>query len=385
MKFDDAKPKVGQDSVRLDDLIDIFKFPKNQFVSFRFLDKDIMPMKTHWINILAGKDKREVNIPKLCVSFDPETESHKKGVECPYCDLAGKRDDFKYLVNAIVREEQEDKPKKAKDPSKSEAKSGFKDANSDSWTPVRVLRLPSSLFKKIQDLKLNKKKNKDTDKTETYSISHSKFGCDIAIKFNPDAKGGDMYQVQLQDRTPLSEEEKEFLSFKLEESLLDACGREDTAQAEKELAKMDIVGQEKIEEDEKSTKSKKSKKPSEDDDDEDDLDLDDDEEDEKPKKKKKKAVDDDEDDEPVKRKKKKASDEDDEDEDEKPKKKKKVVANDDDDDPEDDEEEEKPAKGKKSKKVVEDDDDEEDEKLKKKKKKVVDEDEDDDLDDDEPF
>lgn len=349
MKFDDAKPQVGKDSVRLEDLVDLLKFPKKQFVSIRILDHDIMPMKQHWINIIAGKDRREVNIPKLCVSFDPSTEADKDGVVCPYCALEGKRDDFKYLANAIIREEQENKPRKAKDPSGKEAKSGFKDPSSESWTPVRVLRLPSSLLKKIQELKqLNKARNKKTDKTEAFSVAHPKYGCDIAIKFDPDAKGGDMYQVQLQDRTPLTDEEKEFLIYELSEELIEKCGRETPQQAKKELAKMEIVGQDKLDaededdEDEPKSKKKKSKSKKVKDED-DDIDLDDDEDEDEPKSKKKskksREEDDDEDldedeDEPKSKKKSKKS-RDDDDEDDEPKKKKKKKSRDDDEDDDD--------------------------------------------------
>jgi hypothetical protein len=334
MKFDDAKPRVGKDSVRLDDIINIVKFPKKAWLNVRLLDLDIMPMKQHWVNIVAGKDRREISIPKICISFDPQTEGNRKGIICPYCELEGKRDDFKYLANAIMREEQEDKPRKAKDPSKSERKSGFKDPNSDSWTPVSVIRLPSSLAKKIQDLKaLNKKKNKETGENKTYSVSHEKFGCDIGIKFDPDAKGGDMYQVQLLERTPLTDEEKEFLVYELQEKLLDECGREDETSAKRELAKMEIVGQEKLEEEDEP---KKKKKKSRDEDEDDDIDLED-----EPKKKKKKSRDEDEDDDidledEPKKKKKKSRDEDEDDdldeEDEKPKKKKKSRDEDEDDD-----------------------------------------------------
>ena len=74
MKFGDAKPQTRGDSARLEDLVDVLKLPNGKWVQVRILPNDIIAMKTHWINILAGKTKREVKIPKLCVSFDPMTE-----------------------------------------------------------------------------------------------------------------------------------------------------------------------------------------------------------------------------------------------------------------------------------------------------------------------
>ena len=164
MKLDNAKPKVGNgDRVKMEDLIDIQQFPDKKWLSVRLLDADILPCRRHWINIIGGKSKKEVKIPKVCVSFDVNTEEDMKGVTCPYCAIAG--NETFYLVNAIIRGEQENKPKKAKSPTKAEAKTGFKDPDSETWTPVRVLRIPSSLMQKIMALKdLNKAKNKKTQK-----------------------------------------------------------------------------------------------------------------------------------------------------------------------------------------------------------------------------
>ena len=412
VKLADAKPKVGRDSVKMEELFEMVRLPKNKWVQLRLLALDLLPVKRHWVNIIAGKDKREVKIPKICVSFDPATEGTKKGVKCCYDDLAdGGKGELFYLGNVISRAEQEDAPAKPRRPGSEERESGFKDMTTESWTPVRVLRITSSLAKKIQGLKeLNKHKLKAGVKT--FDVSDERYGVDINVKHDPDAKGAEQYQVNLGDKSALTEDEKGYLVWELSEDILDKLGRETPEEAKKELKGMQIVGDDRLDEDaddeddeddegiDLGSKSKGKKKaapapaakgkkkaaPVDDDEDEDDDDdFDDEDEDDEPvvkskkkvvappaaKGKKKVAVEEDEDDE----------DEDDEDEDEddeddepvaKSKKKvappaakgKKKVAveedEDEDDEDEDDEDEDD-----------EDEDDEEDEPVVKSKKKVV--------------
>lgn len=352
MKFGDAKPKVGNnDGARLEELVDLLKLPNGKWVQIRILPNDILAYRTHWVNILAGKTKREVKIPKLCVAFDPLTEETKKGVKCAYDGIEAQTSDA-YLANVIVRSVQDEAPSKIRI-TPEEKKTGFKDISSNSWTPVKVARFTSSLMKKIQGLKeLNKHtvKVKGVASKKTFHINDPKYGIDINIKYDEKAKGGDKYQVNLADKTPLTEEELAYLVYELTPDLLDKMGLETPEQAKKQLASMQIVG------------------ASEFDGDDEDEDEDDEDEDlprkkgtKAPAKSKKKPVDEDEDDE----------DEDDEDEDE--------------DDEEDDPppSKKKPVKkasaksaksAKSKKKPVDDDEDDED-----------DEDEDDDEDDDIPF
>ena len=396
MKFGDAKPQTRGDSARLEDLVDVLKLPNGKWVQVRILPNDIIAMKTHWINILAGKTKREVKIPKLCVSFDPMTEETKKGVKCPYCTVETQTS-VAYLVNVIVRSLQEDAPRRIKLTAE-EKKSGFKDKDSESWTPVRVMRITSTLMSKILGLKdLNKRTIKGTKKA--FDVSDAKYGIDINIRYDEKAKGGDKYQINLatneEARKALSEEELAYLVYELSPELMTQMGLETPALAKKQLDSMQIVGTQEFEggedgddDDDDDLGSKKKKAPAkkvapakkgkdfheDDDDEDDDDDLDDDDEDDEPPKKGKKAP-------PAKKgpaKKRSSRDDDDEDDDE----------DDDDEDEEDDEDEddedEPPARSKKkappSKKRSsrdDDDDDEDDE-------DEDDDDEDEDDEDDEP-
>ena len=283
MKLGEVKPKVGRERVDLDDILGMVKLPKGKWVTLRILPIDVLPVRRHWVNIIAGKDKREVKIPKICVAFDPATEANKKGVECPYCELADGPEQF-YLANVIVRSEQEDAPARIK-MSADEKASGFKNVDGESWTPVRVLRITSSLAKKIQGLKdLNKVKSKKTGKTLGYDVSHERFGKDVNVKYDGDAKGADKYQIQLGERTPLTEEEQGYLVWELHEGLLDQIGRESEQEAKTEIKRMQIVGDsdlpEEDEEDElalgKRKKAPAGKKASRQDEDEDEEDEDED-------------------------------------------------------------------------------------------------------------
>ena len=431
--FKGLKPKTGnKDSVRLEELCDIHKFPDDKWLQLRFIEKvDPLVVKQHWIKILGGKDKREITIPRFCIAFDPlDPETPKEGINCPYCEISSGKDGAQrasefFLINAIVRDIQEEEPAKKAKFTKDEEKTGFKDMRSKSWTPVRVIRLPGTLVARIQELgETNIHKDKKTKEKAQYDASHPKYGFDVQIKYKPKAAGTDKYSCDKVDggATPLSSEEKEYLVYKLDESLLDTAGRMSQKQANEDFKRMEIAGDIPDDDDDddddddepkgkkskkkgrslddddddddvpSNKKSKKSKKPFEDEDDDDD---DEDDEDEKPKKSSKKSKD------KVKDKKKSSKksrddddDEDEDDEDEKPKKSskskskdkakssskksKKSKDDDDEDDDDEDDEDEKPKKSSKSKDKAKSKD-----KVKSKKKASKDDDDDDDDDEDE--
>jgi hypothetical protein len=431
--FKGLKPKTGnKDSLRLEELIDVHKFPDDKWLQLRFIEKvDPLVVKQHWIKILGGKDKREITIPRFCIAFDPlDPETPKEGITCPYCEISSGKDGAQrasefFLINAIVRDIQEEEPAKKAKYTKDEEKTGFKDMRSKSWTPVRVIRLPGTLVARIQELgETNIQKDKKTKEKAQYDASHPKYGFDVQIKYKPKAAGTDKYSCDKVDGgcTPLSSEEKEYLVYKLDEALLDQAGRMSQKGANEDFKRMEIAGDIPDDDDDddddapkgkkskkkgrslddddedddipSNKKSKKGKKPFEDD--EDDEDEDDDDEDEKPKKSSKSSKSKVKD----KKKSKKSSkddddeDDDEDDEDEKPKKsskskvkekakssKKKSSKDDDDDEDDEDDEDEKPKKSSKSKdkakskdkvkpkkKSSKDDDDDEDEDEKPKKK-----------------
>ena len=374
--FGSIKPNAGNNrNTRIEEKIDLMKLT-NKWSTVRFVHSRVLPTATHWFDIIGSKSKEKVSISKMCVGFDMEKESHNAD-DCPYCKL-GLTYSISYYANCIDRTAQENKPRKIPKPTKQELKTGFKDINSESWTPVRVLRIPSSLAKKIQSLKdLNIRKSKTGEK-KSYFVDDVKYGADVNIKYDAKAAGTEKYQIQLAEKSALTEEEQAYLIWDLSSELFNV---ETYEQAQREIKRTEILDSDgkRINDDlddaEESVGSKKSKKqkyeiPEDDDDDDselntdDDEDLDDDEPPAKSKKakSKKKPVVEDDDDEDF-------DDLDDDEDDEPPAKSKKKKPVDDDDDEDfddlDDDEDEPPAKSKKakskpksSKKPVEDDDDE---------------------------
>ena len=238
MNFDDAKPKSGGgESKRLEDLFDMLPLKDGKWTQIRLMPYEGTSVGQHWIDIIGSKSKKEVRIPKMCVSYDGKTEEHDPKVKCPYCSIDEKFNPF-YLFNVLVRGMQEDAPRKNKLTS-AEKKSGIKDVDSDSWTPIRVLRIPSSLMRKIMGLK---DLNKDRKTKKTYSVASAEFGADINVMYNSKASGTDKYQVQLSDKVALTEEELAFLRYELDgEEIAKELGRETPKAAAAEFKRMEIA------------------------------------------------------------------------------------------------------------------------------------------------
>lgn len=353
--FNSIKTKSRNDALKLDDVIDIIQLPKNKYFTFRILP--IMPLHVRqvWIKLWAGgkgKEKRVVSIPRYAINFDPANpEKPKKGVKCPYMEMAAKFEGQKeapvragdfWLFNVIDREKQDEgAPRKSPSPSKSEKKTGFKDINTESWTPVRVMRLTSTSINRLQELsEENKVKDKKTKKTAQFDASDARYGFDVKIKFKPDAPGTDKYALDpAGGPSKLTDEEQSYLVWNLTEELLDATGRMEEDAAREDIKRMEIVGAESVDDDEdeddeddrpRKSKGKKSKSKST------ALDDDDDDDDDKPKKSKKSKD--------KKSSKDKSKD--------KVKKSKKASKLDDDDDDDENDEEPKPKKSSKSKDKV---------------------------------
>ena len=310
--FDDITPNSGnRDSLKIEEIMDIHKFEDGQYESIRVMPTPMLPVKMHWIKIIAGKDKKEIKVPRLCVSFDPDNESvPKEGTDCPYCKLSQGQDGAcqtskAYYANAIIRDEQENEPRKKGKPTKKEVKSGYKEKGSKTWTPVKVVKLTNGVASKLQQLK---------QRNNGKSIADAKGGCDVAIMYDSKAAAASAYTIDRGDKSPLTKEELKYLTWELSDDIYGLMGLMGQDQAEADFKRMDIVGNDTLSDDEdddddysigKKKKSSKSKSSSS---------L-------KDKKKKKKSSDDD--DAPKKKKKKKSSDDD------APKKKKKKSSDDD--------------------------------------------------------
>ena len=332
----------GNDSARIEELIDVFKWPDGKWVQVRLMDRGLLPISTHWVPIIGSKTGKESKIPRLCLNIDPDSGKAIKG-KCPYCELGDTaRAQDHYYFNAIIRELQEDQPKKAVKPTSSERETGFKDIDSRSWTPVRAIRLPGGLLDQFKAQKdLNKHKSKKTGETKKYAINHDKYGVDFNVMYDSTTKGASKYKISKEGRTPLTEEELEYLVYDLDgAAIAKEMGLKTLEEALRDVKTMTLASGKGGKDDDGKSKGRRviDDDDDEDDDDEDDAPF-------KKKGKKSKHRDDDDDDEPKKKKGKKSKDEDEDDEDE---------------DDEDDEDEKPSIKSKKSKKSKHRDDDDDD-------------------------
>ncbi len=200
---------------RLADMFDLLPFPKKKgdWLTLRLVG-DITSYAQHWIEIQSEK-KGTIKFPKECLSWDAETESHDTTKKCPYCVL-GNDPQIAYYSNAIIRDLQERPPRTIEPPTPEEDTSGFKDMSSDTWTPVKVVRIPPTLASKFKArAALNTRISKRTKKKTAYDLSDPKYGMDVHVSYDPDGKGANVYDVEKGDRTPLTEEEYDYLIYKL--------------------------------------------------------------------------------------------------------------------------------------------------------------------------
>lgn len=194
------------------DLVDLLDIPK-KFTQIRLIG-GVLPYVQHWVPI-KNKAGQEVKIPKVSPSFDPFTDSYDSTIEDPYKELEGVQTSKHYYVNCIVRDLQDQEPRKKEKPSKAERKSGIIEKGSTTWNPVRVLRIPSGVAKQFQQL-IQMNRHKIKGKTQYCELSDPDYGCDIFINFDPEAPGATKYMVQKGDHSPLTKAEKEYLLYNLD-------------------------------------------------------------------------------------------------------------------------------------------------------------------------
>lgn len=373
---------------KAEDIVDVLKLPNDEWLSTRAVGP-VVAVGGHWVNVEPPKkDGKTKAFWVPCLSFDPRTEERDSTKKCPWCDDTSGwvRGSLDYWQNMIVRSLEELKPGKMSEPTKKEAKTGFKEKGSKTWTPCRALRIPPGYMRDFKkQAALNRHTSKKTGEKKAFPLSHPKYGVDLELQYSPEESAAKKYALMKgEKRTPLSEEQDEYLlqNIELLSKVLAIEGTEDAAaEFKKELAKQqkeyegwakrqkkkwkgEFGGDGDSEEEEdgddedekpkgKGKKGKKSTAPKgksrDEDEDDDSDDEDDDNEFDSDKKKSKKS--------------KKSRDEDEEDEDE----------DEDSDEDEDEDEDDEPKSKKKSKKGK---------KAKSKKRRDADEDEDEDEDDD---
>lgn len=170
---------------------------------------------TVWVKREIEKDGKvkEINYSRVAANFNPKTGAFnsQKDID-PFVERGVGRLDVRYVLQAIIR----DIPTAGKTakPTPEERKKGL-EMGSATWTPIRVVELPQSVINMISGLKaINKVKDKKGKVTE-YDVTHEKYGCDVLLKYTPDAKGPNKWSVNKGERTPLTEKEMEYPRWSL--------------------------------------------------------------------------------------------------------------------------------------------------------------------------
>lgn len=271
MRGFDNLPQGGghNDAAKIEELVELFdlKSAQRAFVALRFLPSSMLPMRRHWIQIKTKTGTS--SIPKMCSEFDPDNpDTPLPGRKCPYCKLPHGKPEEGYpakleehmYANVLVRDLQDSLTVNPSKYTKEEKETGFKSMNSKSVTPVRVLRMPLGVARRIKEM---------AEHNKGKPVYDLKMGMDVLLKYNPKAAPTDMYRLDRGDgeRTPLTKEEQQYLIFDLEDadSIYDAMGRLDNARALAEFKKMKVIssieeGEEEEEEDDDFSPSGRGKK-----------------------------------------------------------------------------------------------------------------------------
>lgn len=197
-------------------LLDMLPLPENEHVKVRPIGPAFQ-YNMHYPEIHLKEPskktgKMETGIPTPCLRQGEDTDT-----ACPYCE-AGIPVKTVWLQNVIDRAAQK---RGSKDPGKPSAdekklvtlwdgktKGYVRDKKSKYWTPVKVLRITSTLADRIVDAsELNTRVTKSGEE-KCYGTEHPKFGFDMVIKFaGKNAKPANMYTGSKTRNSKLTEEE----------------------------------------------------------------------------------------------------------------------------------------------------------------------------------
>lgn len=213
--FSKLKPSNGREKLpRMEDLVDVLTLKEKAWTQVRILPGGVLSLGVHWVKT-TNKDGKEISFKKLCLGWDSEQERSDVD-KCPYCSAPGVEGPVQeYWVQVIDRYEQEQEPARKPKPTEKERSTQHKDKDSRTWTPVKCLRMPPSLVRKIMQLE-----EINIVKGVRREVTDAQYGFDLQIYYDPQAAGGDKYNVQKGDRSPLTDDEKDYLTWELNEKTL---------------------------------------------------------------------------------------------------------------------------------------------------------------------
>jgi hypothetical protein len=181
----------------------------------------------HWFKFKTKADKISP-MRKLCLAYDAKTGAFDKG-PCPYCEMTGETGKVVILQNAIVRSLERMRPaesppltgpeKKLQAPSWSPKYKGtfrFRQMNSESWSPVSVIKLPPGAAKDIAVLASGNKVKMADGTKKAVGPDHPVYGFDILIRYDPNEVPAKMYALQHEGRAKLTDKQKLYTIWKLD-------------------------------------------------------------------------------------------------------------------------------------------------------------------------
>ena len=246
---------------RVTDKIELFQLTAD-YTAMRLIG-DVTPYVTHWIKVLSKRKGITFIPPKVAVNFISELDTFDDTIEDPYMDIPNPRDTRKYYYcNAIIREIQDLEPRKAPKPTKEERKSGYKDIKSKSWTPVRVIRLPSSVVRKLAAM-AQANKHKVKGKIKEFDLTDPEYGMDVMLRFDSQEQGSAMYDVSADGETgvtPLSKTEQQYLTWRLDDLMTLETPKEASVEAKRIAENAPPSDEEEEAADETEKKKKKKRK-----------------------------------------------------------------------------------------------------------------------------
>lgn len=248
MPWSSAKPMTSREQrARLNEEVDLFEFPPNKYIQVRYVG----PFNSYawgWIRIRTPKSQsgnKYAQFPKVCLDYNPKTQSYDKEI-CPY-RRGGVYMQQRYIANFIVRDLQEDKPRRIREPTRKESRRQnmlgerwrIKDVASKTWTPVRAHDMPPSLAEKLANLSQLNTRRKGGKKI-AYDIADPRNGMDVLIRFNPKSKNpAGIWDVQRAEPTRLTREELDYPIYDL--SQLQSVQPEDKKTARAEWKRIEKV------------------------------------------------------------------------------------------------------------------------------------------------
>ena len=207
---------------KLDDLLSFIVLKPKKWKRIRILPP-VLSSAVIWFDYKTQSGK-DTQIPKYVTGWNVLEDCYGEAA-CPWVDRLSKmthhgeaaRIARHYYANVIDRS-LEKKAKKSK-PTKSEAKTGFKDPdNKKSVTPVKVMRFPPGLFKRILQLE---------GTNNGHDVFDVKNGLDLNVCFDPDAAPALMFDIQTAgESSALEDHEKEYLLYDIHAALQELHGQD---------------------------------------------------------------------------------------------------------------------------------------------------------------